>query len=75
MAAELEALQGAEDGNGNARLNALAAKLVLNMEKSPEWYKLGLRMIGELPPEQMDLTHKGCDVEIVIGGDADETAD
>ena len=45
------------------------------MEKSPEWYKLGLRMIGELPPEQMDLTHKGGDVEIVIGGDADETAD
>ena len=34
-----------------------------------------LRMIGELPPEQMDLTHKGGDVEIVIGGDADETAD
>ena len=75
IAAEMRALLDAEDGKGNTRRKALAAKLVLNMEKSPEWYKLGLRMIGELPPEQMDLTHKGGDVEIVIGGDADETAD
>ena len=63
IAAEMRALLDAEDGKGNTRRKALAAKLVLNMEKSPEWYKLGLRMIGELPPEQMDLTHKGGDVE------------
>ena len=25
------------------------------MDKSPEWYKLGLKMIGELPPDQIDV--------------------
>lgn len=37
------------------RRKALSGKLILNMEKSPEWYKLGLRMIGELPPEQLQV--------------------
>ncbi len=74
IAAEMRALLDAEDGKGNTRRKALAAKLVLNMEKSPEWYKLGLRMIGELPPEQAEVTHLGGDVEIVIGGDAGEAA-
>ena len=26
-----------------------------NMPKSPEWFKLGLRVLGELPPEQMQV--------------------
>lgn len=25
------------------------------MPKSPEWFKLGLRVLGELPPEQMQV--------------------
>ena len=55
IAEEMRALLDTEDANGNTRRKALAAKLVLNMEKSPEWYKLGLRMIGELPSEQIDV--------------------
>lgn len=55
IAAEMRALLDTEDANGNTRRKALAAKLVLNMEKSPEWYKLGLKMIGELPPDQIDV--------------------
>lgn len=76
IAEEMRALLDEPNKDGSTRRKALAAKLVLNMDKSPEWYKLGLRMLGELPPEQMDLKHTGGDVEIVIGGDsADETAD
>lgn len=41
--------------NGEGNPASLAAKLVRNMDKSPEWYKLGLRMLGELPPEQVDV--------------------
>lgn len=37
------------------RRKALSGKLILNMEKSPEWYKLGLRMIGELPPDEVQV--------------------
>lgn len=55
IAAEMRALLDTEDANGNTRRKGLAAKLVLNMEKSPEWYKLGLKMIGELPPDQIDV--------------------
>lgn len=33
----------------------LAEKLLRNMPKSPEWFKLGLRVLGELPPEQMQV--------------------
>lgn len=76
IAEEMRALLDEPNKDGSTRRKALAAKLVLNMDKSPEWYKLGLRMLGELPPEQMDLKHTGGDVEIVIGGDeADEAAD
>ena len=41
--------------NGEGNPASMAAKLVKNMDKSPEWYKLGLRMLGELPPEQVDV--------------------
>ena len=41
--------------DGSTKRKVLAAKLVMNMDKSPEWYKLGLRMLGELPPEQVDV--------------------
>lgn len=75
IAAEMRSLLDVEDANGNTRRKALAAKLVLNMEKSPEWYKLGLRMMGELPPEQTEMTHRGGDVEIIIGGEPDEDTD
>ena len=40
--------------NGETR-EKLASALIVNMPKSPEWYKLGLRMMGELPPEQVDV--------------------
>lgn len=33
----------------------LAQQLIDSMGKSPEWFKLGLRMLGELPPEQMEV--------------------
>lgn len=56
IAEEMRALLDEPSRDGSSRRRTLAAKLVLNMEKSPEWYKLGLRMIGELPPEQMHLT-------------------
>lgn len=55
IADEMLTLLDAVDANGNTRRKALAAKLVLNMDKSPEWYKLGLRMLGELPPEKIDV--------------------
>lgn len=56
IAEEMKALLEENDKNGNNRRKALAVRLVMNMEKSPEWYKLGLRMIGELPPEQMEIS-------------------
>lgn len=37
------------------RRRQLALQLVDSMPKSPEWYKLGLRMLGELPPEHMEV--------------------
>lgn len=55
IAEEMRALIDEPNKDGSTRRKALAAKLVLNMEKSPEWYKLGLRMLGELPPEQIDV--------------------
>lgn len=81
IAEEMKALLDEPNKDGSTRRKALAAKLVLNMDKSPEWYKLGLRMLGELPPEQMNLAHTGGDFEIVIAGDEtqagepDETSD
>lgn len=72
IAEEMKALLDEPNKDGSTRRKALAAKLVLNMEKSPEWYKLGLRMMGELPPEQTEMTHRGGDVEIIIGGEPNE---
>lgn len=54
IADEMRALMD-EPIKDSTRGKMLAAKLLLNMDKSPEWYKLGLRMLGELPPEQMDV--------------------
>ena len=75
IAEEMRAILDEPNKDGSTRRKALAAKLVLNMDKSPEWYKLGLRMIGELPPEQTEMTHRGGDVEIIIGGEPDEDTD
>lgn len=55
IADEMRAILDEPNKDGSTRRKALAAKLVLNMDKSPEWYKLGLRMLGELPPEQIDV--------------------
>lgn len=74
IADEMRAILDEPNKDGSTRRKSLAAKLVLNMDKSPEWYKLGLRMLGELPPEQAEVTHLGGDVDIVIGGDAGEAA-
>ena len=75
IAEEMRAILDEPNKDGSTRRKALAAKLVLNMDKRPEWYKLGLRMIGELPPEQTEMTHRGGDVEIIIGGEPDEDTD
>lgn len=40
----------------------LVDNLVLNMDKSPEWYKLGLRMLGELPPEQVEVSKPAAEM-------------
>lgn len=56
IADEMKALMDAPSEDGMTRRRELAMKLVLNMDKSPEWYKLGLRMIGELPPEQVEVS-------------------
>ena len=56
IAEEMKALLDEPNKDGSTRRKALAAKLVLNMDKSPEWYKLGLRMLGELPPEQVEVS-------------------
>ena len=55
VAEEMRAIVDEQSADGTTRRKALAAKLVLNMGKSPEWYKLGLRMLGELPPDQIDV--------------------
>ena len=51
----MKALLDEPNKDGSTRRKTLAAKLVLNMDKSPEWYKRGLKMIGELPPDQIDV--------------------
>lgn len=56
IAEEMKALLDEPNKDGSTKRKALAAKLILNMDKSPEWYKLGLRMLGELPPEQVEVT-------------------
>lgn len=75
IAEEMRALMNEPNKDGSTRGKVLAAKLVLNMDKSPEWYKLGLRVLGQLPPEHFDLTHRDGDAEIVIGGDGREDTD
>ena len=55
IAEEMRALLEEPNNDGSTKRKVLAAKLVMNMDKSPEWYKLGLRMLGELPPEQVDV--------------------
>lgn len=47
-----EAMRGQMNGDNRQKLTSA---LIANMAKSPEWYKLGLRMLGELPPEQVDI--------------------
>lgn len=63
IAEEMRALLDEPNKDGSTRRKALAAKLVLNMEKSPEWYKLGLKMLGELPPDQVDILSAGLSEE------------
>lgn len=62
IAAEMKALLDDPQNDGASRRKALAAKLVSNMEKSPEWYKLGLRMLGELPPEQVEVSRPTVEI-------------
>lgn len=63
IAEEMKALVDEPNKDGSTRRKALAAKLVLNMEKSPEWYKLGLKMLGELPPDQVNILSAGLSEE------------
>ena len=46
----------------NERRNELARVLIDNMGKSPAWFQLGLRMLGELPPEQMEVSRPAEEV-------------
>lgn len=62
IAEEMRALLDEPSNDGNTRRKALAAKLVLNMDKSPEWYKLGLKMLGELPPDQVEVSRPAEEV-------------
>lgn len=54
IADEMLALLDAPGKDGVSKRQELADQLMQNMGKSPEWYKLGLRMIGELPPEHTE---------------------
>lgn len=56
IADEMRAIMDAPPCDGMSSRQELARKLVANMDKSPEWYKLGLRMLGELPPEQVEVS-------------------
>lgn len=56
IADEMRAIMDAPPCDGMSARQELARKLVANMDKSPEWYKLGLRMLGELPPEQVEVS-------------------
>lgn len=62
IAEEMKALLDEPNKDGSTRRKALAAKLVLNMDKSPEWYKLDLRMLGELPPEQVEVSRPAVEM-------------
>ncbi len=53
---EMRSLLEEPNKDGSTKRKVLAAKLIMNMEKSPEWYKLGLRIMGELPPEQVEVS-------------------
>lgn len=56
LAEEMRSLLEEPNKDGSTKRKVLAAKLIMNMEKSPEWYKLGLRIMGELPPEQVEVS-------------------
>jgi hypothetical protein len=53
---EMRSLLDEPNKDGSSKRKVLVAKLIMNMEKSPEWYKLGLRIMGELPPEQVEVS-------------------
>lgn len=52
---EMRALADGTTKDGNPRRKVIAAKIFNNIDKSPEWCKLVLRILGELPPEQVDV--------------------
>lgn len=56
IAEHMRTLLDMQDDEGNPLRLKLAKELVKNMHVSPEWYKLGLKMIGELPPDQLEVS-------------------
>lgn len=56
IAEEMKALLDEPNKDGSTKRKVLAAKLVMNMDKSPEWYKLGLRILGELPADKVNVS-------------------
>lgn len=74
VAEEMRAIVDEQSADGTTRRKALAAKLVLNMDKSPEWYKLGLRMLGELPPEQVEVSKPAMEMAGEIQAALEERA-
>lgn len=56
IAEEMRELASASSNDGKStRRKVLAAKLLNNMEKSPAWYELGLKVLGEMPAEQIEV--------------------
>lgn len=55
IAEEMRRLASERNKDGISRRTALAAKLLLNMEKSPQWYELGLKLLGEMPAEKHEV--------------------
>lgn len=41
----------------------LAGQIIVNMGKKPEWYKLGLMMLGEMPEEKVSVSVDKIDSE------------
>lgn len=54
-----EALRERMDDETRERL---IDELIDNMGKSPEWYKLALRLLGELPPEQVEVSKPAAEM-------------
>ena len=63
VAEEMRAIVDEQSADGTTRRKALA-----------EWYKLGLRMLGELPPEQVEVSKPAMEMAGEIQAALEERA-